>query len=507
MQGMSEKQIQTIRGFLLNDFSYFAQTFTDPTFYDVDFHTSLCRFMQTSHKNKLVVLPRTFLKTTIAASLYGLWKAVRHAILKNDYIRVLVTSNTTPNAQKTVRTIRSLVEQNQFFHLFFPDQVPNFTKVRWSDSCACLARPVDFAEGTFEAAGVGTNIIRRHFNVIIEDDTVAPKKDELTGEEAMPSKDDIEKAVGFHKLTIPLLINEEDERIVIGTRWASYDLINFVLENEKFDVYNRKCFKEDGTPTYKKFSQARLDEIRAGLSIYMFNMLYLNEPLAKEFMSFSPNWFRYYEDDALPEEGQGLVTVDPADPPTGKSSQDYSAIVSAKHCKTGIFVRRYRRKRVTDKQMIDETFDVADADGFSKIRIETNRYAHLAAAFREAMKIKGKYYSIEEVKAKRVNKEARIKNRLSPLFENGVIYLKRGMRELEEELTTFPYGKHDDLIDALAWQVADRTSTEYKKVEEGRPKLPSGRRVFTLEEIRESCRHRVATPYPFQRQQTEMVGV
>lgn len=1103
MEGMTPKQVTLLKERVLDDFSYFAQLFTDPSFYDAVFHTELCRFIQHSRKDKLIVLPRTYLKTTIAASLYALWKATR-----DPTIRILVVSNTEPNAQKTVRSIRSIVEQNSLYHLLFPERVPTFSKVRWSDSCACLARPVDFPEGTFEAAGTGTNIIRRHFNLIIEDDTVAPKKDELTGEEAMPSKDDIEKAVGFHKLTIPLLINEEDERIVIGcltsdsrvlmgngtykninevkigddvisfskgeecvckveamipqgkgkvyriisnnstiratgnhpflrwdgnefkfikvedlsigdfvvcyvkkldgvgatvegvsiddgvawllgymfgdgwvsvrkdrsypiynvglaqsiypqlnkqleemfyyyfsavlqdkgngcwqvtnkeagkffvnarlnvgaknkripqwiyslpystrrcfikglvdadgweldkgigygielanikliedlkhlcsisgcsssnifirtrhiqvpssskevecttahifvypidlqhnkdkrykctfpylplspefglevirkieyageeevfdltiagthnfianglvvhnTRWASYDLINYVMENEKFDVYDRNCEQA----RYKKFSQTRLDSIRAGMGIYMFctpgnapilmadgtskqikdvmvgedvvgfvlskegddknsrlveskviakgstiapvcnvymksgrivrctkdhqwlanlrrgraghhppyrtlesslrypltlhyvcdpvekdlplelrdtalwlggvfdgegsctthlviaqhrikhkevfdkiiaaltsldftykvyersaeeaskvlkgttgnctivfgtrwedrrkfllwckpakrdniisslytarfckeddvdffefnkaeevfwlqtesgnyinqgyasknSMLYMNKPLAKEFMAFNPDWFRYYEEEELPEEGDGLVTVDPADPPTGKQSQDYSAIVSVVHTKKGLFIRRYSRKRMTDKQMIDETFDVADKDGIVKIRIETNRYAHLAAAFREAMKIRNKSYIIDEVKAKRINKEARIKNRLSPLFENGVVWMRRGMRELEQELTTFPYGKHDDLIDALSWQVGERTATEYEKEPYKRPALPNGRRVFTLEEIRQSCQRTRQSPYPFARQ-SEMMPV
>lgn len=496
---MTPKQIESTRSWLLDDFSYFAQLLTDPDYYDDVFHTELCRFLQYSKEEKLVVLPRTYLKTTIAATLYALWRAT-----KDPTIRVLIVSNTDTNASKTVRAIRSIVEQNPHYRLFFPEVIPIFTKTRWSDSCACLKRPVDHPEGTFESAGVGSNVIRRHFNIIIEDDTVAPKKDELTGEEAMPSKDDIEKAVGFHKLTIPLLINEFDERIVIGTRWASYDLINYVMENEKFDPYDRPCNREDGSPLFKKFSQKRLDKIRMGVGIYMFSMLYQNKPLAKEFMAFNPDWYRYYEEDELPEEGNGLVTVDPADPPTGKKSQDYSAIVSVKHTKKGLFVRRYRRKRMTDKQMIAETFDVADADGFVKIRIEVNRYAHLAAAFREEMKKRGKYYVIDEVKAKRIIKEGRIKNRLSPLFENGVVFIKRGMRELEQELTTFPYGRRDDLIDALSWQVGVRTSTEYEKTPDKRPPLPQGRRVFTLDEIRQSCRGRATHPYPFQRQ-TEMV--
>lgn len=508
MKQLTSSQVETGKELFLSNFSYFAQLLCDQAFFDEAFHGSLCNFMQTSKKDKLIVLPRTYLKTTIAACLYALWRATRDAILFKRYLRILVTSNTDTNAGKTVRSIRDIVERNEMYRLFFPDMIPTFSKVRWSDSCACLARPIDFPEGTFESAGVGSNIIRRHFNIIIEDDTVAPKKDELTGEEVMPNKEDIEKAVGFHKLTIPLLIEENDERIVIGTRWASYDLINYVMENEKFDVYDRRCRDKEGKPLYKRFSQERLDSIRAGMGVYMFSMLYENTPLAKEFMAFNPDWYRYYDESELPEEGETIVTVDPADPPTGKKSQDYTAIISVKHTKSGLYVRRYRHKRISDKQMISETFDVAGEDGAVKIRIETNRYAHLVAAFKEEMKIRNKYYVIDEVKAKRVSKEARIKNRLSPLFENGVIWLKRGMRELESELTTFPYGRHDDLIDALAWQVGDRTATEYEHkptpINRAIPKM--GRRVFTLDEIRKSCQGGARTPYPFQSQR-DLVNV
>lgn len=494
---MTKAEVVGLRESVLSNFSYFTQLFLDPAYFDENFHTGVCDFMQNSKPDKLIVLPRTFLKTTIAAAMYGLWRGT-----KDPTIRILITSNTTPNAKKTLRTVRDIVENNEYYQLLFPEVIPNFSKVRWSDECACLKRPVDHPEGTFEAAGIGSNIIRRHFNIIIEDDTVAPKKDELTGEEAMPSKDDIEKAVGFHKLTIPLLIDEDDERIVIGTRWASYDLINHVITEGIADVYDRPCFNKDGSTLYKRFSKARLEKIRIGMGTYMFSMLYLNRPLAKEFMSFNPDWYRYYEEHELPEDGDTIVTIDPADPPTGKKSQDYSAIVSVKHTKSGLFVRRYRRKRVSDKQLIDEAFEVAELDGAIKIRIETNKYAHLEAAFREAMAMKGVHYIIEAVKAKRVQKEARIKNRLSPLYENGVVYMKRGMRELEEELTTFPYGKHDDLIDALSWQITRYMPREFEKKQPTRPPLPTAKQLsyHTLDTIRKSCRQRHTSPYPFARQ-------
>ncbi len=499
MQQISQTSITRTRNILLDRFRNFCQTFTDVGFYDDDFHGPICDFLQDSGSDKMLILPRGFLKTTVV-SLYILWESTKDTLLRS-----LLSSNTTPNAQKTVRSIRNIIENHAIYQLFFPEAIPNFSKVRWSDTCACLNRSEDYPEGTFESAGIASNVIRRHFNIISEDDTVAPKKDELTGQEAMPSKDDIEKAVGFHKLTIPLLINEGDKRIVTATRWASYDMVSFILENEKqFDVMDLTAYKDPGTNSisrYRKFSTKRLDNIRAGLGTYMFSMLYLNQPLAKEFMSFNPDWFRYYEEDELPEEGTSIVTLDPADPPTGKKSQDYSAILSAKHTKKGMYVRRYRRKRLTDKQMIAETMEVAKIDDAIKIRIEVNRYAHLKAGFKEEMAKRDEYYIIDAVKAKRIQKEARIKNRLSPLFENGVIYLKRGMRELEEELTTFPYGKHDDLIDALSWQIERYYATEYKR--EAKKVEKVNYRSFSLDQIRKSVgreSRRTSTPYPFARQ-------
>jgi hypothetical protein len=72
-EGMTTKEIGVMKERLLDDFSYFAQLLTDPAFFDVNFHTDVCHFLQHSKKDKMLVLPRTYLKTTMA-SLYGLWR-------------------------------------------------------------------------------------------------------------------------------------------------------------------------------------------------------------------------------------------------------------------------------------------------------------------------------------------------------------------------------------------------------------------------------------------------
>lgn len=501
-------ELEVLKWRCKEDFETFASTIQDPEWHDEIFHGRLCRFLQygteelaiapakegktrnlsqghrralaeKQAKDRIVVMPRSHLKTTYAAGFYPLWMAAREPSL-----RICIVSNSQENGCKKVHFIRGLVEGSAIFRILFPEVIPNFNKVRWTDSCACLARPQEFPEGTFEAAGVGTNIIGRHYDRIIEDDTVAPTKDEMGGDEMMPSQDEIEKAVGWHKVSLPLLVDIDfSQRIFIATRWASYDAISYIKEHEIFGEHaggryvmlDMPALLPDGTNAYKRFSVSALESIKASMGSYMFSALYLNEPLSEENMKFRPSWIRYYEDKELPKDGQTKVTVDPADPPTGKSSQDSCAIVSCKHTVDGLFVRRVRRGHFTLASIIEQAFDVAEEDEASEIGVEGNSYAHLVAAFKiESAKRarEGRFTCrVVELKTRGRQKEARIM-RLQPVAENGLLWLKREMNDLENELFKFPYGVHDDIIDALAWQVNERF-----KVDRSRVTIPEVRAV------------------------------
>ena len=78
------------------------------------------------------------------------------------------------------------------------------------------------------------------------------------------------------------------------------------------------------------------------------------------------------------------------------------------------------------------------------------------------------------------------------------------MKELESELYAFPHGTHDDVIDALSWQIDKRYLARDYVVE--KPKKPTNERMqFTLEQIRNSVRNQGGVPrYPFQKQLKEM---
>ena len=127
-------------------------------------HLPLCNFLQAPYPlKKLVELPRGFLKTTVASVYYPIWRS-----LNNPSIRCLITQNTFDNAAKRVHEIRSIFEKHELFRALYPELIPNFNSksVRWSDECAEINRPVTFPEGTFEAAGIGTKLTSRHYDLI-----------------------------------------------------------------------------------------------------------------------------------------------------------------------------------------------------------------------------------------------------------------------------------------------------------------------------------------------------
>ena len=123
-------------------------------------------------------------------------------------VRVLITQNTFDNAASKVYKIRSIFEKNELFRALYPELIPNFNSksIRWSNERAEINRPETFEEATFEAAGIGTKITTRHYDLIIEDDTVTAETSDLSEEEIAPNMEDVAKAKGWHKMATNLCI-------------------------------------------------------------------------------------------------------------------------------------------------------------------------------------------------------------------------------------------------------------------------------------------------------------
>ena len=78
------------------------------------------------------------------------------------------------------------------------------------------------------------------------------------------------------------------------------------------------------------------------------------------------------------------------------------------------------------------------------------------------MQKRNSFFTVEELKDGGTSKNRRIEG-LLPRHEMGTIYLLKEDTDLLDEMIRFPKGVHDDLVDALAYQLELATSVAAKK--------------------------------------------
>ena len=450
---------------------FFAKGILGFDWLDEKIHLPLCKILEDYENNTRikVILPRGWLKTTVVSCSYPLWRAIN-----DPNVRVLLCQNTFTNACSKLRRIRGAIEGNQLFRTLSPEILPT-TKSVWKTDSLCLNRPKDFDESTFEAAGSGTQVTSRHYDVIIEDDSVAPEDDDLTIDICAPSKEAVEKAIGWHRLAIPLLNNPmKSQNIVVGTRWGQVDLLAWIDEHEPHCITYTRAAKEgldglpdvNGTCVYpERFDEKTLKGIESSLGPYLYAALYMNSPMSSEDMKFDPTWIAYYND--APMHLAVYTSVDLAGLPSDNktSDLDYNVVcTTGKDLETGdIYVLDLWRKRATPGEVIDEIFAHFERWHFLKVKVEAVAYqSTLRYWINEKMKERNTHFVVENFTHGRRSKEARIEG-LVPVFAQGKVFIRPHFKHLEQELLAYPMGQHDDTIDALSMHVPMWQTTRSRK--------------------------------------------
>lgn len=461
---LSDLDLEMIRAEAKRSLYFFAKGILRYDWLVKDPHGAVCKLLEDrSKKRKKFVLPRGWLKTTVCTVSYAIWRAVH-----DPNLRILLAQNNQENAQKKLGEIRDTFERNQLLRILYPQVLPGPHSV-WRATSLCLNRTKSYPESTFECIGVRGQPTSRHYNIIIEDDTVAPDFDELGGETLAPSHDDVRKAIMWHSLALPLLTNvKDDEILVVGTRWYENDLMSHIAEKEPhYHTIERSC-REDadgesdprGRITYpERFDQDVLDQYENSLGPYFFSTLMLNRPVAVGDMLFKQEWFREYE--VLPPRTslEVYTTVDPATDPQLSTSRsdniDYNVVMTTgKDLITGdIYVLEYFRERCSPGDLAAALFHHVRTYRPIIVGYEDVAYQRsLDYWLKELMRQQQQFFILQPIKRTgRKSKEVHIMG-LHPIAAAGAINVRPHMRELITEFLSFPRGAHDDLIDCLAMQ-------------------------------------------------------
>jgi len=187
---------------------------------------------------------------------------------------------------------------------------------------------------------------------------------------------------------------------------------------------------------------------------------YLNDPMDDSLLEFKREWFQPFAlqpGSLLANEfpvAPVLISVDPAFR-MRQSNDDSGIVVSKTLSDNNVYIVEAKGIKVNPQMLVEEIFRLVDKYVIiDKILLETvTSQIMLMDLLQHEMRKRGKFFNIQEVKPdNNETKAARIRG-LIPHYSNRRIYHTAGAYALEEQLLEFPKGQHDDIIDALAYQV------------------------------------------------------
>lgn len=431
------------------------------------FHQEMCKFIDTNPKRfKLVLVPRGHLKSsliTVGKSLQWMYA--------DPSVRILIANATYKMATTFVGQIQRHLKFNQTLIDRFGSIADN--PVNWTNDTITLEAAREAhgkKEATVTGFGMGGNLVSQHYDKIILDD--------LVNRDSVNTREQIDKTILFLKDIFDLL-EPGGELIILGTRWRDDDLYGWIMDKENdilssFDIFLRPAFTGNLRDSNnfqaiwpEKFTRSVLEKLYKDKGPYEFSAQYMNNPIADEDAVFKREWFHYYDETEL--RGRPLNKFTAVDPAISLEKEaDYTTIVTI-----GVdsfhnwYILDIFRDHVTPSQLIEQLYITYERWHPIEIAIENVAFQKvLQYSINEEGRRRRKYLPIVEVKPEARTKDERVRG-LQPLYANGVILHNKDLvynGYLEDELTRFPVGKHDDIIDALSYMKdivsAPRTSTK-----------------------------------------------
>lgn len=410
--------------------------------YDPGWHHALiCKKLEEVERGEsrrvMVFMPPRHGKSQLTSIFFPAWFLGR-----NPKKEVISCSYNDEFAEGFGRKVRNIVKDNTYRAIFNTELSTDSKRMsRWNLKDG----------GGYLGAGVGGAITGRGADLFIIDDPIK------NAEEAN-SPTYRQRVWDWYTSTAYTRLHPGAGLILILTRWHDDDLAGRILEKEpeKWDILSFPAIATEDE-TYRKKGQAlwpgkytleMLDEIREQDST-VWASLYQQDPVISETQEFKPHWFKLPE--KVPKLLRKMTTVDPAI--SQKRYADDSVVMTCGMDANGkIYILEYTNRKMNPTELITEIFRHKQNHNSEKVGIETVAYQKALIHFMKSeMKRRHTFINVQELKSSS-SKESRIRA-LIPYYQNDMIFHNRDCKELEDQLTRFPSGRHDDIADALSMQL------------------------------------------------------
>ena len=427
------------------------------------FHYDIVKELSGKHKQINIIAPRGHAKSSIVAGVYPLW----HLMFDKGIKVIVLVSRTQSHATKLLGTIKDVLDYSQEFRYFFGYWGQQSAR-KWTNT------EVELKDGSLIICkGTGQQIRGiKHGNqrptLLVLDD---PEDENNTKtSEAMEYN-----LRWLLQSGVPSLDPLRGRICVIGTPQHERCMVETLKDmkgwkNMHFspDLENNISLWPEVWPIDKlKEKKEELDSINR---LSVFYREYLCQIVGDEDNLFRAEDINYY-DGYIERDEQGLSNlvltnvngeevqdvrpvnvftgVDPAS--STKKGADYSVIFNiAIDSDNNRWVLPYFRKRATPLDLADAIIQNFKNYKSSKTRIESVGYQEMLRQYiKEKAEEMGMFIPGLEIKENpRTRKSYRLES-LQPIFANSKVFIQKSMQALVDELTLYPRGKHDDLLDGF----------------------------------------------------------
>ncbi len=391
-------------------------------------------------------------------------------VLRNPDIRIMIGSKTQTQASAFLKEIRTHFEQNVNLIRIFGDWKKSRDNV-WNDKEFTVnRRTVIKKEATVSALGASGAVVSKHFDIIIGDDLVGFENARTEAQRKVLKE-------WFYSSLYPTL--EPDGEIhILGTRYSPMDLYEDLIKSKNYKINVQQAITVKDGQEYSlwesKFSLEKLRSIREEAGLIIFNMQYQNNTELAKGKIFKYKYFKHFEEYEVDYDlnrvrvkvldSQGVpywipvriyMGADLAISEDETSNNDYFVLtVIGVDKNKNVYVLDYLKERLTFNAQLNAILDYGKNKFpmVERIGVETVQYQKsLAQEIRRLSLLPVINIQTSKDKVTRAM-------RRSALFENGKVWFRIGMDDLEECLLLFPEVDHDDLFDSLdfALTVADQ---------------------------------------------------
>lgn len=400
-----------------------------------------------------------------------------HVVGNSPDKSVIVSSYSGDLATDHGRETRNLLQTERYERLFKTRLAPDSTaKGKWNTQKyvqtpgAAQGNWVN-AKGAYNAAGVGGSITGKGADFFIVDDSLKDRK-EADSQTVRDSLWAWFRSVARTRLT------PTGAMVVMGTRWHQDDLAGRIMEQEEwvdyFDFLKNgmgtakwvrlrlmAIAEEDQLPFRKaeealwpaRYPLAELEDIKSSIGPYEWEALYQQRPVSSETQDFKQEWYRYRTHTEVAALSRKVRTLSIDTAASKAESADFTGFVDNLVCNENTWNLKAWKQKIAPDQLIEYLFSLYLLNKYDLIGIEEGMYMLVLKPFLDQeMRRRGIYLPIVPLKHMSTQKEVRIRG-LVPYYASGTVYHIEGeCSELEFEQAAFPSGKHDDVVDAEAYQ-------------------------------------------------------